>query len=117
MFSLPSVNTREAVTLSEITQDKTNIRSCLERQEVGDAELFASLFKDKFVYDRSAKKWYVWRDHYWEVDELAEVRWAIANTVAAAYAEAGAEAFRKEPKTWEILLETGRGSMDKKENR
>ena len=49
----------------------------LERAEVGDAELFALHFKDKFVYDRSSKTWYVWKGHYWEEDKLGEVRRSI----------------------------------------
>ena len=71
-----------------------DIKTCLDRAEAGDAELFAHHFKDKFVFDRSEKTWFVWQGSYWEKDRLGEVRRAVVTTIAGDYAQASADALR-----------------------
>lgn len=45
------------------------IRAALEAEEVGDAHLFADIYRDKRCYDLTAKKWYRWAGNYWEEHE------------------------------------------------
>ncbi len=39
----------------------------------GNAELLASLYKDILRYDHAARRWLVWREHWWTTDQDAEV--------------------------------------------
>ena len=50
--------------------DSEFIRNCLNAGELGDAELFKRLQRDKFVYNKSMDGWMVWTGHHWEVDKL-----------------------------------------------
>ncbi len=59
--------------------------ACLDRNEYGDAELFAALFAGKVLYDHAEKQWYLWRGFRWERDETGEVFGLIGNQVAAEY--------------------------------
>lgn len=72
-----------------------NLKVYLDRTEAGDGELFSSLFKGKFVYDRSESVWYVWHGHYWQEDKLGKARREVVTTIASAYAGASADALKR----------------------
>jgi len=69
----------------------TDIEEFLNRNEKGDAELFAQLFKGQVVYDNSRKAWYLWRGQYWELDTKREIMGHVSNRVAAEYIHKAAE--------------------------
>ncbi len=43
------------------------------RTDAGNAELFASLFMKGVCYDHRRRRWFVWRDHWWEMDKDGEL--------------------------------------------
>ncbi len=43
------------------------------RTDSGNAELFASLYRDRLRYDHRRKGWLVWASHWWQPDADAEV--------------------------------------------
>ena len=45
----------------------------IEKNEVGDAQLFARLFRDRYRFDRNAVEWYSWRGHSWKKDRRGQV--------------------------------------------
>jgi putative DNA primase/helicase len=44
---------------------KPAITRYLERNEIGDAEMFVDLFSLDYLYDHHTDSWYKWEDHYW----------------------------------------------------
>lgn len=62
----------------------------LNRNEQGDAELFALLHADKVVFDHSEKSWYLWHGKFWETDSKREVI-GMMNRVAAEYLDRASE--------------------------
>lgn len=48
------------------------ISRCLEREDEGDAELFALLAQDRYVYDASASVWYEFETH-WREDRTNQI--------------------------------------------
>lgn len=81
---------------AEVLPDLTEY---LNRNERGDAELFALLYADKAVYDHAQKAWYLWRGSFWEEDKKREV-FDMMNRVAAEYLDRAGE-------------ERGRGNVEK----
>jgi putative DNA primase/helicase len=47
---------------------ETILRCCSSGQK-GDAELFVAINKNRFIYDHSARRWYIFGKHYWERDK------------------------------------------------
>jgi len=60
------------------------IRECLNKNELGDATLYAALFRDKFVYVKNKKAWYEWVDHFWQLD-IMDHSLAAVEQVACLY--------------------------------
>jgi hypothetical protein len=58
-------------------QQQANIIDSLNRNEDGDADLYIKLNRDKNIYDQAARKWYVWRGHYWQEDIKNEALRAV----------------------------------------
>src|SRR5687767_12007028 len=82
-------------TLEELVQTsriEPNLKSHREREQVGDAELFADMFRDQVVFDISAGAWFLWRGNHWERDKKNEIRKLVSNRLAAEYLRAGATA-------------------------
>lgn len=60
------------------TEEQSSISSqdvlaYFDRNEVGDAELFVRLFRNKYTYDRNAGEWYTWSGHSWEKERFGRV--------------------------------------------
>lgn len=62
----------------------------LQRNEQGDAELFALLYADRVAYDHAEKAFYLWRGAFWEADKKQEIL-GMMNRVAAKYLEKASE--------------------------
>jgi putative DNA primase/helicase len=63
-----------------------SINQYLERNEMGDAEMFAHLYTGEIVYDHADKKWFVRGKHFWEEDRTGKVKNKI-NQLAEIYDE------------------------------
>lgn len=50
-----------------------NISKQMQRQELGDAEIFADMYRDKVVYDHNEGLWYVFDEHTWKVDNKSSI--------------------------------------------
>ena len=71
--------------------EETNLPSldeCLARNEQGDAMLFASLFRQRYIFDHAAGEWYRYRAPYWQRANPAELWHVVGNQVAAEYTRA-----------------------------
>lgn len=67
------------------------IFACLDRNEVGDAELFARLCGADFRFDHSRGYWLRFGGVLWERDTLGQAQRAVMSTVADTYEKAGEE--------------------------
>jgi putative DNA primase/helicase len=81
-------NLRNSCTLheKEETADE-KLLDCLQKNEIGDAELFVDLFNDKYIFDPSEGKggsFYIWNGQYWELDTYKE-RYKDFDVIADAY--------------------------------
>ena len=66
-------NLRNSCTLHEKEENADEkLLERLEKNEIGDAELFIDLFKDKYIFDTSEGKFYIWNSKYWELDTYKE---------------------------------------------
>ncbi len=66
--------TAEAATLPA-PQEKPPITSkliqeCLNSNALGDATLYAVLFRDRFVFCKDMKEWFEWNGNYWQRDVM-----------------------------------------------
>lgn len=86
-----------------------DILQALEANEDGDARLFVTLHRDRFVYDHSAARWYLWNTHYWQEDLVDEVTRGV-DTVIEIY---GQEVKRQ---AWERLKCEKSGRTEEAEN-
>jgi len=48
--------------------DSKFIHSCLFANELGDGVMYATLFRDKFLFCKNTQEWYEWGGHYWKRD-------------------------------------------------
>lgn len=78
--------------LAQAARVQMDLKSYRDREQAGDAELFALMFQDRVVYDHSAGAWFLWRGNHWERDRSHEIRKLVANRLAAEYMRAGATA-------------------------
>lgn len=71
--------------------DKGFVLERLRRNRVGDADLYCTLFRDKYVYVEEWGRWLYWADHHWDVDMREKRALADVERVCAAYQNAFAE--------------------------
>jgi putative DNA primase/helicase len=84
--------------LEELVQEaqvKTDLKLYLEREEAGDAELFASMFQKRVVFDNAAHAWFLWTGNHWKRDRVGEVRQLVITRLAAEYGRAGTNALER----------------------
>jgi putative DNA primase/helicase len=72
---------------------RRTLKEYLDRNEVGDAELFASIFAGQVVYDHSSSQWYLWRGNFWEPDRTGEVYGLISSGIAAEYSREASQEY------------------------
>ena len=46
------------------------IQECLNANALGDATLYAALFRDRFVYCKDMKEWFEWNGNFWQRDVM-----------------------------------------------
>jgi putative DNA primase/helicase len=71
---------------------KRNMKEYLDGDQYGDGLLFADMFRDRVIYDKSMDKWFIWTGNYWEEDWNRQVWNMVANQVSAEYLHAAADA-------------------------
>lgn len=84
------------------------VSQALWRGEMGDAELFATLYRDRAIFDTSTRLWVLFRDHRWQDDQAGAVRRLIAGPVAASYLSLAGEIQHS------LATETDKERADKK---
>lgn len=57
------------------------INECLFANEHGDGVLYATLFRDRFVYCKNMKEWYEWNGHHWQRDVMDRSLSAVEDVV------------------------------------
>lgn len=65
--------------------DSDFIIQCLNRNELGDGDLFKALHRDHFVFNKSMDSWLVWHGHNWDIDKLSAFALAAVDDVARVY--------------------------------
>ena len=69
---------------SDFEIDSKFIMECLNKNELGDGELFKKLFRNDFVFNKSMDTWMKWNDHHWIIDKMDNVL-ASVEKVALVY--------------------------------
>jgi putative DNA primase/helicase len=62
------------------------IRDCLFMNELGDGTLYATLFRDRFLFCKNSEEWYEWTGHHWQLDVMNRSLVAV-ETVVCHYLE------------------------------
>lgn len=64
------------------------VRQCLANNERGDGILYATLQRDKFIYNKATDAWMIYQGHHWELDHLNRAVTAVEDVANAYLAEA-----------------------------
>ena len=83
-------NEIEECIIEKLSSTTFKILNCLEKNEIGDAELFVERFKDKYVFDPYEGKsgaFYLWNGSVWALDTHKE-RYKDFDEVADEYLKA-----------------------------
>jgi putative DNA primase/helicase len=57
------------------------IRDCLFMNELGDGTLYATIFRDRFLYCNNSDEWYEWEGHHWQRDIMNRSLMAVEAVV------------------------------------
>jgi putative DNA primase/helicase len=57
------------------------IHDCLFANELGDATLYAALFRDELLFCKNTQEWFIWTGHYWERDIMNRSLAAVEKVV------------------------------------
>lgn len=85
--STPPIVFQKGLESAERLLDRPFVLACLEKDEKGDSELLAELFKGRLTYDHSSKAWYTWQGHAWAEDRTQAVK-TLVEWVNAQYLHA-----------------------------
>jgi len=80
--------------------EEEKILRCSYSGQDGDAELFIAANKNKLIYDHSARRWYRFGNHYWELDKRNYALASLCN-IADLYA-------REDDKYKKLINETAK---------
>ena len=64
--------------------DSDFIMSCLNKNELGDGDLFKKLYRKDYVFNKSMDCWMSWAGHHWKLDKMNFAQ-ASVEGVASAY--------------------------------
>jgi len=67
--------------------DSRFVVQCMDAESLGMGMLFAAMFRDKFLFSHASQEWYVYRDHYWELDYGSVATLGAVDMVAQRCAE------------------------------
>jgi putative DNA primase/helicase len=56
-----------------------------ERNELGDAELFATIYQGQTCYDHALKQWFLWEEHCWKPDKKGLPETWVMNHISRFY--------------------------------
>lgn len=84
--------------------DKNFVLECLNRNKVGDATLFCTFFKNKYVFVQEWEKFLFWNGNYWEVDMRSKRILADSECVCEIYTNAWAQTKDEEGLPFNKLL-------------
>ena len=71
------------------------IFQALNANEDGDASLFINLQRGRFCYDHAADRWFIWREQYWEEDQIDQALAAAQGVIDAYAVEAQRQSWAK----------------------
>jgi putative DNA primase/helicase len=57
------------------------IHECLFANELGDGILYATLFRDRFLYCKNTQEWFNWSGHHWQRDIMGRCLAAVEEVV------------------------------------
>lgn len=57
------------------------IHDCLFANELGDATLYAALFRDELLFCKNTQEWFIWTGHFWERDVMNRSLAAVEKVV------------------------------------
>ena len=57
------------------------IHECLFANELGDATLYATIYRDRFLYCKNTQEWFEWAGHYWQRDAMNRSLAAVEQVV------------------------------------
>ena len=57
------------------------IHECLFANELGDGVLYATLFRDRFLFCKNSQEWYSWSGHFWQRDIMGSCLAAVEDIV------------------------------------
>jgi len=85
------IEQEQAAQADSVDNDRPEITSkfvmeCLDANELGDGMLYAAIHLGRFIYVKDISQWYVWRNHYWQLDIHDEAVGAV-ESVALRYIE------------------------------
>lgn len=89
----PWLNLKQKDIQPEVLSNK-EIFACLERNEVGDAELFIHYCGQDFRFDHGRGIWLRFSGVIWDKDSVGQAQRTVMNTVADTYEAAGEERHR-----------------------
>jgi len=75
-----------------------SVRDCLEANELGDGALFAEIYRDQFVYDKTARRWMYWKGHHWGLDDREKVLEAVEDGPVRHYLREAGECDKRKQK-------------------
>ena len=64
------------------------VRQCLANNERGDGILYATLQRDRFMFNKATDAWMLYKGHHWELDHLNKSVTAVEDVANAYLAEA-----------------------------
>ncbi|HBJ75261.1 MAG TPA: DNA primase [Syntrophaceae bacterium] len=76
----------------------TLINDCLFANELGDGVLYATVFRDRFVFCKNTQEWFEWSGHFWRRDIMSRSLAAVEKIVEhylAEYRQASKELARQ----------------------
>lgn len=100
---------RKSAKLAALEIDDAYIQECLKANRVGDATLYASLFRGKFVFVKRWGRWLRWGGHHW-IDDIADVYDSAIEEVCLLYLRL---AEKKEQEAYETDDENLKAKIEK----
>jgi putative DNA primase/helicase len=88
---------------------KNNSQGPPHRTDVGNAELFAVLFRDQLRFDHAHQRWLIYRKHWWEPDSDGELMRRTKQAVRSRLknsANIGEDERRKKEVEWALASES-----------
>ncbi len=73
-----------------MTPEERDVLDYLGKNEMGDAEMMAAMYKGKVVYDHAESAWHVWNEHNWQRDDKGQVNNIPTQVLSVTYMDTAA---------------------------